>query len=277
MRRIVLCSVLALAAGCHPQPKKAADAQLTPPVATSSAVTLTKGAFPAGWPDFIPPDPAATSVEGSSSQSSGVPVLSAVLTSPDEPEKVHAFYGQQISERQFTIVSSSETKGEKVSLYRRDAQSFSVSTRRDDAQKVTHIELTLAGKYVEQVEPPPPPPAKPAAQKDDEDKQEKPKPEPLNPLLPAYPGSKGGDQPKLDGPRLNLHMTTDDSLEQVCIYYEQFYQGQGFTAGGRADFGTQISETFTGTKGIAALNVRKTAGSKDGATSINLSFEAAHY
>jgi hypothetical protein len=266
LRAFVLFALITLAAGCPQQPSPAATAQL-PPVDSAAPVTITKGALPAGWPSIIPVYTQAAIIEGRATASGAAPLLTAILATPAAAEDVHAFYGQQLSPHQFAVVSSSETKGEKVSLYRRDGQSLSVSTTRDDPAGETRIELTLAGRYEPRVgEPRAARPDPPAKTDKNEPPAEQKQAESTHPLLPLYPGTKGDT--KLNGPRVTLRLTTPDTLEQVCAFYEQFYRSQGLQSAGRSEFTAQVSETFTGPAGTALLNVRR--GSP---TSINLSFE----
>ena len=102
----------------------------------------------------------------------------------------------------------------------------------------------------------------------EEEQKEELQAESTHPMLPFYPGTKGETQ--LDGARVTLRLTTTDSLEQVCVYYEDFYRSQGLEPSGRSDFESQVSQTFTGPSGTAMLNVRKGRP-----TSINLSYEGA--
>jgi hypothetical protein len=272
LRSILLIAVIVLASGCHPKPKHVAPAA-PQPAPTAADVTVTKGGLPSGWPDFLPAYTGAAIVEGTRSISNNQPVLTVTLTTPDAPEKVQQFYGERANARQFTVASSSETPGEKLTLYRRREQSLSVSTHRNDQAALTNIELTLVGTYEEGAsEASPTPPDTPPANSDANsgNKKDEPKSAVRNPLLPIYPGASGGE-PKVSGPVVTARMSTGDSIEQVVSYYEQFYAGQGFASGGRTDIGEQVAESFSGPGGRISLNVRKGSGG----TSINLSLQAA--
>jgi hypothetical protein len=272
LRCILLFALVVLAAGCHPKPKPATDTP-APPVA---AAGVTAGQFPDGWPEFIPAYPGSTVVAGVAStfeKQSDKPILSVTMTTPDVPDKVHEFYGQQVGQHQFALASSNETSGEKLSLYERGAQSFSVSTSRDEEKQLTNIELTLVGQYEEHAgdgTPPSEPAAEAKDQKKDDGKGQD-KKVASSPLLPVYPGAKA-DPLKSNGPFVSIHMTTDDPGDQVLSYYEGFYKGQGFAASGRTDLDNQSSETFTGTAGVVSLNLQRSSSK---GTAINLSLKSS--
>lgn len=280
LRSILLYAlVVLLAAGCHP---KAKPVSAVP--APVSAKGVTPGELPNGWPDFLPPYPGSTLVAGveSTLEQHGAPILTVTMTTSDEPEKVHEFYGKQVSQHEFTLASSNETNGEKLSLYERGSQSLSVSTNRDNAQKNTNIELTLVGKYEEHIgeSAPGTPPAKSEDDRKADGKDERkdePKAKSLNPLLPIYPGASASE-PKTSGPLTTLRMTSDDPVDKVVKYYEGFYKGKGFNSSGSTEFEGQVSEAFSGVEGTVSLNVHQVSTGEGGGktTSINLSLQSAH-
>ena len=197
IRTVLLLGLTALAVtACHPHPKRQAQpVATTPAVNNAGDVDVIKGSLPPGWPDFIPPYSGATIIEGQSSHSSGVPVLTAVMSTKDAADKVGEFYGLRLSEKQFTIVSTSQVQGESVAVYRHETQSVSISTRADKPQG-THVEVTVVGTWQENKDTAPQVASGSNSPNSGTGGSHKDKPRQLgpdNPMMPVYPGADRED------------------------------------------------------------------------------------
>ncbi|MDQ3023122.1 MAG: hypothetical protein M3R04_01860 [bacterium] len=222
----------------------------------SDDVKTTSGALPPGWPVSLRVYPDAAVVEGRSSSNNGMPLLMAIMESPDAPEKISEFYGRLMLEQNFSVVSSSQIAAETSTIYQKGSQSLAVKTIRGKDDPATRIELTLVGSAAEaQAEDPGETarssnePNQPGSRNDRKDTGFE------HPHMPRYPGSRIEPITVNDNTRVFLRLRTTDPKEQVMGWYENFYSSHGFKSTGRMNLGPQLSSTFQNSEGQVTLNV----------------------